>query len=58
MKQIRSKSLKEKRSGKELPAKLEQEITDLELESIVQEQTITDMELDILELQQSIQNKH
>lgn len=55
MKQIRSKSLKQKRTEKELPEKLEQEITDLELEAIVQEQTITDMELDILELQQSIQ---
>lgn len=54
MKAIKSKSLKEKRNEKELPAKLEQEITDLELESIVQEQTITDMELDILELQQTI----
>jgi hypothetical protein len=54
MEMIKKHSLAEKREDAVLPKQLEQEITDLELDSIEQEQNMTDMELDILELQQKV----
>lgn len=54
MQMLKNKSLKKKREEKELPAKLEQEITEQEIQNIIQEQAMTDLELDILELKQKL----